>query len=176
MDFPELETNRLILREINEDDAEDLFKNFSDDRVMQHYGSEKMIEIEETVGLIHSFKMNYSENKGFRWGIQIKGHSRLIGTVGFHAWSSKNRRAEIGYEVHPDYWGKGYAQESICKALEFGFNDMNLMRIGAIVFLENLQSNSLLMKLGFQKEGVLKNYIIQNGQSYDTNVYSKVKC
>ncbi|MEH7443834.1 GNAT family protein [Bacillus sp. JJ1122] len=175
MDFPELETNRLILREIYEDDAKDLFENFSDDRVMQHYGSEKMTEIEETVGLIHSFKMIYIENKGFRWGIQIKGQSRLIGTVGFHAWSSKNRRAEIGYEINPEYWGKGYAQESISKALEFGFNDMNLIRIGAVVFQENRQSNSLLMKLGFHKEGILKNYIIQNGQSYDTIVYSKVK-
>ncbi|MGA9228077.1 MAG: GNAT family protein [Mesobacillus sp.] len=175
MEFPELETNRLILREIKEDDAEDLFKNFSDDRVMQHYGSEKMTQIEETVGLIHSFKMNYIENKGFRWGIQIKGQNRLIGTVGFHAWSSKNRRAEIGYELHPDYWGKGYAQESISRALEFGLNEMDLMRIGAVVFLENGQSNELLVKLGFQKEGVLKNYIIQNGVSYDTNIYSKVK-
>lgn len=89
MKFPELETARLQLREIKEDDAVDLFKNFSDDRVMQHYGSEKMTQLEEAVGLIHSFKMNYLENKGFRWGIQIKGQNHLIGTVGFHAWSSK---------------------------------------------------------------------------------------
>lgn len=87
----------------------------------------------------------------------------------------KNRRAEIGYELHPDYWGKGYAKESIIRALEFGFDEMDLKRIGAVVFLENQQSNELLMKLGFQKEGILKNYIIQDGVSYDTIVYSNVK-
>lgn len=175
MEFPLLETDRLILREIREDDAEDLFENFSNDLVMKHYGSESMTLLEEAVGLIHSFKTNFIENKGIRWGIQLRGEDRLIGTVGFHAYSSKNRRAEIGYELHPDYWGKGYAQESVSRALEFGFIEMELKRIGAVVFLENRQSNELLVKLGFHKEGVLRSYMIQSGVSYDTNMYSIVK-
>ncbi|MBT2695420.1 GNAT family N-acetyltransferase [Bacillus sp. ISL-55] len=172
MVFPILETDRLTLREITEEDAEDLFFNFSNAKVMKHYGSEPLENIEEARGLIHSFQVGFYENKGIRWGIQLKSQKSLIGTVGFHALSSKHRRAEIGYELHPTYWGKGLATEAIGKAVEYGLNEMKLKRIGAIVFLENTTSNELLLKLGFKKEGMLRSYMVQAGVSYDTNVYS----
>jgi [ribosomal protein S5]-alanine N-acetyltransferase len=172
MAFPILETDRLTLREITEEDAEDLFINFSDAKVMKHYGSEPLKNIEEARGLIHSFHNGLNENKGIRWGIQLKDEKGLIGTVGFHALSLKHRRAEIGYELNPAYWGKGLATEAIGKALEYGLNDMKLKRIGAIVFLENKPSNELLLKLGFTKEGILRNYMVQGEVTYDTNVYS----
>lgn len=172
MKFPVLETDRLILREITEEDAEDLFINFSNAEVMKHYGSDPIENIEEARGLVHSFKVGFVENKGIRWGIQLKSEKNLIGTVGFHAVSSKHRRAEIGYEMNPNHWGQGLAKEAIGKAVEYGLNEMKLKRIGAIVFLENKSSNELLLKFGFQKEGILRSYIVQGGVSYDTNVYS----
>lgn len=175
MEFPQLETEHLILREIKERDARDLYENFSNPRVMEFYGSELMTLEEEVVGLINTFRVSYEENKGFRWGIQLKGESRLIGTIGFHAYSPKHKRAEIGYELHPNYWGRGYAKESINRAIEFGFQEMDLKRIGAVVFQENIQSNRVLAGLGFKYEGVLRNYIVQGGKSFDTNVYSLIR-
>jgi [ribosomal protein S5]-alanine N-acetyltransferase len=172
MKFPILETDRLILREITEEDAEDLFINFSNAEVMKHYGSEPLENIEEARGLVHSFHNGFNEGKGMRWGIQLKNNKSLLGTVGFHAVSLKHRRAEIGYELNPTYWGKGLAKEAIGKAVEYGLIEMNLERIGAIVFLENTTSNELLIKLGFKKEGILRSYMVQGGVSYDTNVYS----
>ena len=172
MVFPILETDRLTLREITEEDAEDLFINFSNAKVMKHYGSDSLGNIEEARGLIHSFQIGFYENKGIRWGIQLKNQKGLIGTVGFHAVSSKHRRAEIGYELNPTYWGKGLATEAIGKAVEYGLNEMKLKRIGAIVFLDNRTSNELLIKFGFKKEGILRSYMVQGGVSYDTNVYS----
>ncbi|WLR56977.1 GNAT family protein [Mesobacillus subterraneus] len=172
MVFPILETDRLTLREITEEDTRDLFINFSHAEVMKHYGSEPLENIEEARGLIHSFQAGFNENKGIRWGIQLKNQETLIGTVGFHALSTKHRRAEIGYELNPYYWGKGLAKEAVGKAVEYGLKGMNLKRIGAIVFLENRRSNELLLKLGFEDEGILRNYIVQAGVSYDTNVFS----
>jgi len=174
MEFPVLETDRLILREITEEDAEDLFINFSNTEVMKHYGSEPIESIEEARGLVHSFKAGFVENKGIRWGIQLKNKKSLIGTVGFHAVSPKHRRAEIGYELNQGYWGQGLAKEAIRVAIEYGLKEMGLVRIGAVVFIENKNSNELLLKLGFQREGVLRSYMIQGGLSYDTNVYSLV--
>lgn len=174
MDFPIIETERLLLRNINEEDAEDLFFNFSNPAVMRYYGSEPMESTEEAIGLIHSFKVMFEEQKGVRWGVQIKNKQNLIGTVGFHAISSKHRRAEIGYELNEENWGQGYAREAIGAVVRYGFEQMKLNRIGAIVFLENQPSKDLLRKLGFKQEGVLRNYMIQNGVSYDTNVYSLV--
>lgn len=172
MVFPVLETDRLTLREITEEDAGDLFINFSNAEVMKHYGSEPLENIEEARGLIHSFHIGFYENKAIRWGIQLKNENSLIGTVGFHAVSSKHRRAEIGYEMNPTYWGQGLATEAIGKAVEYGFNEMKLNRIGAIVFLDNRNSNELLLKLGFKNEGILRDYMVQAGVYYDTNVYS----
>jgi ribosomal-protein-alanine N-acetyltransferase len=65
-----------------------------------------------------------------------------------------------------------YATEAVSKVISFGFDALELIRIGAIVFPENESSNNLLQRLGFQKEGLLRNYIDQNGVSNDTFVYS----
>lgn len=87
----------------------------------------------------------------------------------------KHKRAEIGYEIHPGHWRKGYSSEAVSKVLSYGFEVMNLTRIGAVVFIENEASNKLLTKMGFEKEGVLRKYMYQNGKAHDTNVYSLLK-
>ncbi|QOS89014.1 GNAT family N-acetyltransferase [Brevibacillus sp. JNUCC-41] len=66
-----------------------------------------------------------------------------------------HKRAEIGYEIHPDHWRKGYTLEAASKVISYGFDEMNLTRIGAVVFIENEAPSTLLTKIGFQKEGVL---------------------
>lgn len=106
-----------------------------------------------------------------RWGIEVKGEKGLIGSIGFNAWSPKHKRAEIGYEIHSDYWIKGYMSEAIDKILSFGSQNLGLTRIGAVVFIENDASNILLSKMGFEREGILKNYMYQSGKAYDTFVY-----
>ncbi|WP_191663976.1 GNAT family N-acetyltransferase, partial [Bacillus pseudomycoides] len=67
------------------------------------------------------------------------------------------------------------ATEAVSQVISYGFHTLHLTRIGAIVFLENESSNKLLTKLGFKKEGVLQNYMYQNGVPHDTNVYSLLK-
>ena len=104
----------------------------------------------------------------------MKNRPGLIGTLGLNNLFLKNKRAEIGYEIFPDFWRRGYTSEAVAKVLSFAFDELNLHRIGAVVFLENEASNNLLKKLGFQHEGILREYIFQNGTSYDTNIYSKL--
>jgi ribosomal-protein-alanine N-acetyltransferase len=173
--FPILETERLILREIVKDDAQDIFNCFSNNEVTRYYGQDTLTSIEQANQFVELFAKNYKKKQDIRWGIEIKGKERIIGTVGFNARSAKHKRAEIGYELHPQYWRKGYAIEAVSEVISYGFNDLNLTRIGAVVFIENTGSNELLTKLGFEKEGVLRNYIYQNGIPYDTNVYSLIK-
>lgn len=95
-----------------------------------------------------------------------------MGTIGFNAWMPKHRRAEIGYELHPDHWHRGYATEAVSRIVAYGFDQLELARIGAVVFRENQASQTVLTKLGFQQEGILRDYIVQDGKSYDTHVYS----
>ncbi|ATP40083.1 GNAT family N-acetyltransferase [Solibacillus sp. R5-41] len=172
--FPNLQTERLILREIELQDAEYLFKIFSDDEVTKYYGMKTFEKLEQAEKLIEAFAIGLKEKKGIRWGIERKGTPGIIGTIGFNLWSPAHRRAEVGYEVHPDFWRTGYTSEALKKIVEYGFQEMRLTRIGAVVFLENEASNQLLMKQGFEKEGLLKNYMYQNNNAYDVNIYSKV--
>jgi [ribosomal protein S5]-alanine N-acetyltransferase len=173
--FPILETERLLLREIVKEDVQGIFDCFSKSDVTRYYGLDTFTNIEQAIELVELFAKNYKEKRGIRWGIEIKGKKGIIGTIGFNAWSPKHKRAEIGYELHPEYWRKGYATEAVSEVISYGFNELDLTRIGAVVFLENIASNKLLTKLGFQLEGVLRNYMYQNGVPYDTNVYSLVK-
>ncbi|WP_077618231.1 GNAT family N-acetyltransferase [Bacillus sinesaloumensis] len=173
--FPVLETERLLLRKITKEDSVDIFACFSNNDVTRFYGQESFQSIEQAENLIELFSKNYNENKGIRWGIERKGTKGLIGTVGYNAWMPKHRRAEIGYEIHPEHWRRGYTSEAVNTVLSYGFDVMDLTRIGAVVFLENEASNNLLLKIGFQKEGVLRKYMYQNGMAHDTNVYSLLK-
>ncbi|MFD4816021.1 GNAT family N-acetyltransferase [Peribacillus butanolivorans] len=173
--FPILETERLILREITKEDAEGIFACFSNENVTRYYGQETLESIEEAEKFVDFFSNNYNEKRGIRWGIEKKETKGIIGTIGFNAWLPKHKRAEIGYEIHPEQWGKGFASEAVSRVLTYGFDVMNLTRIGAVVFLNNEASNKLLTNIGFQKEGVLKKYMYQNGVAHDTYVYSLLK-
>lgn len=173
--FPTLETERLILREITEADTAGIFACFSNKEVTRYYGQEPLKNEEDAKGFVDFFAQSYREKRGIRWGIELKSTREFIGTIGFNALSLKHKRAEIGYELLPQHWRKGYATEVITKVLEFGLNDLGLTRIGAVVFVENIASNQLLLSLGFEKEGVLKQYMYQNGIAHDTYVYGLLK-
>ena len=173
--FPTLETERLILREIIKEDTEGIFACFSNDDVTRYYGQETLQNLEQAENFIEFFQKNYHDKRGIRWAIERKEDKGIIGTIGFNAWLPKHKRAEIGYELHPNYWRKGYTSEAVLAVLTYGFDVMELTRIGAVVFKENEASQNLLTKIGFQEEGILKKYMYQNGVAHDTYVYSLLK-
>ncbi|WP_238590932.1 GNAT family N-acetyltransferase [Paenibacillus beijingensis] len=167
-----MKTERLRLREITKDDAEGIFDCFSNESVTRYYGQETLENVEQAEAFVEFFSTIYKEKRGMRWGIERKG---TLGIIGFNAWSPKHKRAEIGYEIHPEQWRKGYTSEAVLKVLQYGFDELGLTRIGAVVFIDNEASNNLLTKVGFQKEGVLRDYMYQNGKAHDTYVYSILK-
>lgn len=173
--FPEIETARLRLRNIEQNDAQSIFHYFSQQEVTKFYGMDSFKTIEEAENLIHSFQLGFQSKKMIRWGIALKETDELIGTCGFHSISVKYKRAEVGYEVSDKQWGKGFAQEALKAIFTFGFQDMEFIRIGAVVMIENVPSRKVLEKLGFKEEGTLRNYIIQNGLAYDVIMHSLLK-
>ncbi|HWJ77548.1 MAG TPA: GNAT family protein [Niallia sp.] len=173
--FPILETERLVLREINKEDAESIFSSFSNEKVIRYYGQSRFTKIVEAYDIIDLFANNYKADRSIRWGIQLKDQPGLIGTIGLNNLLFKSKRGEIGYEIQPFYWRNGYTSEAVKSVLTYAFDVLDLHRIGAVVFLENDASNNLLKKLGFQHEGILRGYILQDGIHYDTNIYSKLK-
>jgi len=173
--FPLFETERLVLRELVEDDAQYILNCFSNDEVLRYYGQKPLTSIEQVKHIIGNFSRSFEEKSGVKWGIELKETGTVIGTIGFQEWSLEHKRANISYALFPENWGKGYASEAIEQVISYCFQELGLERIGAVVFIENEASNNLLTKIGFQKEGVLKNYMYQNGVAHDTNIYSLLK-
>ncbi|MBV7503686.1 GNAT family N-acetyltransferase [Bacillus sp. sid0103] len=175
MTFPILETKRLKLIEITHQHVDYLYEILSLEEVTRYYGTNRFTLPVEASRLIDMFHKNLVDKRGIRWGIKLKENQKFIGTVGLNALHLKNKRAEIGYELHPDYWRRGLASEAINEVIRFSFNQLDLCRIGAIVYPENEASINLLIKMGFTKEGILRSYIHQNEEFHDTSVLSILK-
>src|SRR5690606_30215380 len=154
--FPILETERLILRRINSDDAKEILEIRSDDRVMKFIGRPKLNTIDEAKDLIEKIELSLLQQEGISWCITKKQNHTLIGTIGFWRLLKEHYRAEIGYLLHPDFHGQGIMHEAFKPVLEYGFNKMHLHSVEANVYPANVSSKKVLEKNGFIKEAYFK--------------------
>jgi len=175
MTFPILETKRLKLIELTHQHMNAVYEILSLDEVTRFYGTSPFTLQAEATRLIDMFHKNYLDKRGIRWGIKLKENQRIIGTVGLNVLNLKNKRAEVGYELHPALWRQGFAAEAVNEVLRFSFEQLGLYRIGALVYPENIASLSLLDKLGFRHEGLLRGYMFQDEQFHDTFMLSLLK-
>ncbi|WP_396129294.1 GNAT family N-acetyltransferase [Exiguobacterium mexicanum] len=169
--LPTIETDRLWLRQLDVNDAERLFSIFSDPNVLQYYGMEPHASISETEQMLSGMLEGIESGAVMRWGIVTKQSSELIGTIGFHNRAPRHRRAEVGYELHPDHWRHGYATEALQAALGYAAQTGEMERVGAIVFTGNVASQQMLEQNGFIREGMLARYMRQGDLAHDVYVY-----
>jgi [ribosomal protein S5]-alanine N-acetyltransferase len=163
---PTLTTRRLRLREIRTEDAEAIFATASDEETMRFIGRETHQTIEDTRDYMRLQQVRYDERTVIRWGITLRDddHDRVIGSCSLHHFDEGYHRAEIGYELNRDYWGQGIMPEAVSAVLTYGFGEMGLHRIEAIIDDANTRSKSLLLRLGFQYEGNLRQrFVSRNG-------------
>ena len=173
--FPELKTERLLLRRITAADAEELFILRSDPRVMEFVGREPAKTVQEVLDLIELINKNIDANETVMWAIALKEEpSRLIGNITLWQIEKDHYRADIGYMLHPDHWRKGIMKEAISHVVNYGFNTMKLHSIGAKVASGNKPSEWVLESAGFEKEAHFKEDYYFRGKFYDTLVYSLI--
>ncbi len=173
--FPVLMTDRLILREITPGDRDEIFRIRSDKEVMKYFGRSAYENIEEAEDMINIVINDFKNGNGIRWGIALKGSDRLIGSGGVWRLMKQHLRGEIGYDLSIEYWNKGIMTEALSEIIKFCFEKMNLHSIEANLDPENKASVRLLEKLGFEKEGHLKDSFYYNGDFMDTGIYSLVR-
>ncbi|WP_077214338.1 GNAT family N-acetyltransferase [Bacillus dakarensis] len=169
-DFPVLETERFYLRKIELTDAKSIFNYFSKNEVTKFYDLETFSSEQEAIELIHSLLYRYKAKKQIRWGIQPKDRLGIIGSCGFHALELEHFKAEIGYELHPDYWNKGIMTEVIQRVVEYGFTNLELNRVEAFYEPLNHGSQKVLEKNGFKIEGILKKRFLEKGKFVDAAI------
>lgn len=173
--FPVLETKRLVLREVTKEDANSILHYLSDAEVMKYYGLDPFNSLDNTLDEISWYQSIYNNKTGIRWGITLKEQGIVIGSCGFHNTVSQHFRTEIGFELSKEQWGKGIAAEAVGAIINYGFEHMHFQRIEALIEPPNLSSQRLVEKIGFVREGLLRNYEFTRGKFDDLYMYSLLK-
>ncbi len=173
--FPELNTERLTLKQLHNDHSNDIYILRSDQYIMKYINIPLIQSIEEAESLIEKLNNQWRNKEGITWGISNKGEDKIIGTILFKHIDAVNHRAEVGYLLSAAYWRKGIIQEALTTVLQYGFNTLNLHSIEAIVNPENIASIGVLEKNNFIKEAHFKENFYSEGDFLDSAVYSLLK-
>lgn len=171
--FPVLETERLLLRQVNINDVNEILTLRSNSAVMKYIPRPILKNKEEAIELIQMFDDKIENNIGINWGITFKSEpAKLLGIIGYYRIKPEHYRAEVGYMLLPEYNGKGIVTEAIKRVVDYGFQEMKLHSIEAILDPENLASEKVLLKNGFVKEAHLLENEYYEGRFLDSMIYS----
>ena len=174
-DFPALDLGDIILREIEESDARDYFEYMSNNAMEGFLTKEnRPNSVEKALEEVKYWGSLFPQKRSIYWAIALKESNKMIGTAGFNLISFPNSRAEISYDLSPEYWGRGIMLKSINGILKFADVALELVRIQATVIIDNERSIKVLERTGFKKEGLLKKYEVVEGEHKDYYMYSRV--
>jgi len=173
--FQNLETERLILRRIDKNDVAEVLALRGNPEIMKYIPRPLAKTEEDALAHITMIEEKIINNTGINWGITIKESPKLIGIIGHYRIQPENHRAEIGYMSLPEYNGKGFITEAIKAVVEYGFEQMNLHSIEAVIDPENIASERVLQKNGFVKEAHILENEYWDGKFWDTVIYSLLK-
>lgn len=174
MKLPEIKKKKFTLRPFKESDVDFLQERMNNEEVVRNmslinYPYTKKDAEEWVEKNLKTYQQKKPEMINFV--IDISGE--LVGSVGFS--NFKSHKAELGYWLAKDFWGKGIMTEATKEVSRFGFNELGLVRIYGYVFLRNTGSIRVLEKAGYEKEGLLKKYTEKNGKHIDAYIYARVK-
>jgi len=170
--FQNLETERLLLRRVVNNDLKEVIALRSNPETMK-YIPRPLVKTDQD-GLDHIAMINdkIEANIGINWAITLKDNPQLIGIIGHYRMKPEHHRSEIGYMILPEFNGKGIVTEAIKAVVKYGFETMKLHSIEAVIDPENLASAKVLEKNGFVKEAHLKENEFFDGRYLDSVIYS----
>jgi ribosomal-protein-alanine N-acetyltransferase len=176
--FPELETRRLILREIKAGDAQWYLDHFSRKEIVEGQGYPPPDGIRGAKEELEMYILGlFRDRSGFRWGIQLKGQKDLIGSLGIYDWEKPHgHKAKMGYDLVKEHWGKGIMTEAATAAIDFAFSKMRVTRIELTIMRSNRRSIALVRRLGFKREGTVRKYgFDEKMELVDEELYSLLR-
>jgi len=149
--FPELKTERLLLRQLTEADSHDIFFLRTDGGVNRYIERPRPENINDARDFILKTNNGIKQNEMIDWAITLKDAHNLIGTICLWNFSKDKTRAEVGFELKPEYQGRGIMNEALEIILEFGFKTIALASIDAFTHKDNISSIKLLKKNNFEQ-------------------------
>lgn len=173
MDFPELYTERFLLTQVQSEDQTFLFKALSDPQAMPHNGI-YFKTFEETRIQLEWYEKNWTGGTGIHWKIVSKNTGENIGVISVYNFKPEHRKAEIGYWIVPQFWGKGIATEVIQPVIEYWQKEKGLHRLEASIETQNTASVRVLEKAGFTYEGTLRDCEIKFEKFISLHIYALI--
>mgnify|MGYP001133751685 CR=1 FL=1 len=166
-------TNRLLLRQFNESDLENVFKGLSHPDVIKHYGI-SFESLEATKEQIAWFADLEKDGTGIWFAVCSSDNKTFYGAGGLNSLNKKHKKAEIGFWLMPEFWGQGIMKEAMPLICDYGFYELGLHRIEGFVESDNLNCKNAMAKLDFQHEGTMKDCEIKNGKYISLDIFAKV--
>lgn len=173
--LPTIEASRVILRWITEEDVEALYSIFSDHEVMRYWSTTPLEDRTAAAALLREIHDGFQHRTLLKWGVALRTSNALLGTVTLVNLDFANRRAEVGYALGRAHWGNGYINEALHALLEYAFGVLDLHRIEADVDPRNAASIKTLERLGFQREGYLRERWQVGGEIQDALFYGLLR-
>lgn len=169
--FPVLTTPRLVLRQLTTQDADNILAIRSNEIVNQYLGRAKTNNVNEAKYFIQKINEGVDNKASLYWGICFHDQERVIGTICLWNFSEEENKCEIGYEMLPEFHGKGLMQEAIEKVLDYGFNTLQLKKIEAWTVSRNAGSIKLLERNSFQRDLIAESKIDRSTEPEDGVIY-----
>lgn len=173
MQFPLIETDRLVLKELDQNDSGNLFDILSDPDVTQFYNIPTFSHLIQAKKLVNRRRDRFYKGQGICWAIWLKSESRLVGTCGFNAWFKQRQVGDLGYELAHSFWSRGLMTEALKEVVTYGFETLDLLQQRAWVVPENRASARVLEKIGFESQGVQLARGYWNGTFHDLELFTK---
>ena len=179
MEFPTLQTERLILREWTDGDAENLYEIFRHESVVQYCPFEPYTSHEDGLKRVEGSRIFFHEkNLGFTWGICERETGKALGDIDFTYRDRRDFRVQLGCCFAPSGWGKGFATEALAEVIRYGFEDFPLFKINRLeagTDPRNTSARKLLDKLGFREEALMRQYYFEHGKFVDQHIYGLLR-
>jgi len=176
--FPILFTERLLLREFTITDIPAVFDIFGCEDVNTWTETNTMRSMEEAETRVKSRMSLFKDRMGIRWAVALRENPmRVIGSCGYFSLRRGTQTVEIGYDLHPDFWGKGLMTETLREMIRFSFgpgSQVQVHRMEALVMPGNIASIRVLEKLGFEREGRRREFGFWKGCYQDVDLYALV--
>ena len=173
--LPIITTPRVVLRWISEDDIDSLYEIFSNPQVMRYWSTAPLAERAAAAELQREIADGNESEIMFKWGLALRDSNTVIGTTTLFNLNFDNGRAELGYAMGRAHWGKGYMNEALNALVSHAFEVMELRRLEADVDPRNAASIRTLERLGFQREGFLRERWHVNGEIQDALFYGLLR-
>ncbi len=171
---PKIRTERVLLRQFDENDVENVFIGLSHTDVIKYYGI-SFDSLEATKEQMTWFADLEKDGTGMWFAVCSLDNRTFYGAGGLNSLSKEHKKADFGFWLLPEFWGCGIMKEAMPLICDFGFDKLGLHRIEGFVESGNVNCKNAMAKLDFQHEGTMKDCEIKNGKFISLDIYAKLK-